>query len=581
MPNAGDPYLVTALPLSHNPLQRLGYTSQKPFLDPAVIQAAEDAAITAWLEVLNQQTGIDLTGWWSETVAVRNANQAFTEAIQAAITGSTGPAFIAQCEAAWNTWIVTVTRLSSAQTFSLQQFWNSLFGLNPSTGLTDPSKVGGINVGETLVDTLTTGLNELGAALGGDVADSGGWSWLANLMAGLGVNSTSPLAPIVESAQTSAQILAIVDSEPVQQNLEATVVSSGDHKLAVALTSSPITQTASLGTIVTAGQAKTFGFLQWMGAYTAAVTDFVANFYRMDASGNLVLVFTTSDIGPSVPSTMAWILDVVTALPCAATDLIGIEFQVVTSGTVVPWGFTAPPAGDHPTSLVKKAGFSQNWAGAAATDIAAADIGWVAKAPYIGLGVGTPPPTPFFPQQKPYYVSSTHIPASWATRVDLVGVGAGGGGEGETGAGNGDGGTQGGWEGVTLTVGVTNTVAAGMDIPIGGVITITVGAGGVGGAFFTPGSDGDDTVFSWVNMAGTTETITCSGGLGGQPSTNLTSWGLSPGNFTFDDYPYTGGALNAVGGVGNRPGGGGCGGAAFQFGFAGGRGQAWTVDRQT
>jgi hypothetical protein len=56
---------------------------------------------------------------------------------------------------------------------------------------------------------------------------------------------------------------------------------------------------------------------------------------------------------------------------------------------------------------------------------------------------------------------------------------------------------------------------------------------------------------------------------------------LSPGNFTFDSYPYSGGATNAIGGVGNSPGGGGPGGAAFQFGFAGAAGQAWTVDRQS
>jgi hypothetical protein len=525
-----------------------------------------------------------LTGWWAQSQAVTHANQTYTEAIKAAIDNYTdGPTFIAQCEAAWNTWIVTVTQLDSAQTFSQQQFWKSLIGLNPSTGLTDPAKVAGVDVGHTLVDTLNTGINQLGAALGGDVADSGNWAWLANLMAGLGVNSTSPLAPVVNSAQSSAQILAIVNREPVQANLEATVVSSGDHKLATALSSTPITTTASMGTILTAGQAKTFGFLQWMGEYATGlgVTDFVVNFYRMDASGNLVHLFTTSDIGPSVPATMAWILDTITALPCAATDLIGIEFQVVTSGSVIPWGFTAPAAGAHPTSLVKMAGFSQNWAGAAATDIAAADIVWTPYAPYVGIGVGTPPPTPFFPQQKPYYASSTHTVPSWATLVDLVGVGAGGGGEGETGAGNGPGGTAGAWQGMQLTVGVTNTVNAGMDIPIGGTITITVGTGGAGGAFFTPGNDGGGTVFSWVNMAGTAMTLTCNGGLGGQLSTNTLSWGLSPGNFTFDGYPYTGGSLNATGSVGNPPGGGGPGGQAFQFGLAGARGQAWTVDRQT
>lgn len=416
-------------------------------------------------------------------------------------------------------------------------------------------------------------------ALGGDL-DAVGLSGVAQLLSGLAINTTSPMAPVVAAVQSNAQILAIINNNPVQNGLEQTVVSNGDYHQSTAV--SPITTTASLGAIVTAGQAKTFGFLQWMGEYSATLTDFVVNFYRMNSSGDLVHVGTTSDIAAMVPGTMAWILDDITALTCAATDLIGVEFQVITSGTVIPWGFTAPPAGDHPTAANKMLGFSQNWAGVGASTILAANIGWTATAPYVGIGVGTPPPTAYFPVQTPYPTSGTHVPASWATILDLVGVGAAGGGEGETGAGNGDGGTAGGWAGARLLIGVTNTAHPGMDIHVGAGVAISVpNVGGSGGAYFTPGDDGDATVFTWVDMAGATQTLTCPGGLGGQPTTNVSSWGLSPGNFSYDGFPYTGGTINTIGGVGHPPGGGGTGGAAFQFGFAGAAGYAWAVDRQS
>jgi hypothetical protein len=71
MPTAADPRLNggVQLPISHSPLQRLSFNPQKPNLDPAAIAAANAAAIEAFLQLLDAQTGLDLLGLWHDYTA--------------------------------------------------------------------------------------------------------------------------------------------------------------------------------------------------------------------------------------------------------------------------------------------------------------------------------------------------------------------------------------------------------------------------------------------------------------------------------------------------------------------------------
>lgn len=199
--------------------------------------------------------------------------------------------------------------------------------------------------------------------------------------------------------------------------------------------------------------------------------------------------------------------------------------------------------------------------------------------PYIGLETSSPPP-PSFPDHTTSYTTpgtTTQTIQTWVAHVDLIGMGGGGGGQGETGSTVGRGGSPGSWN--------TKTLVVGTDIPAGGLITITVAAGGAGGPYFTDGSAGTATTFSWVDPSGATQTLTASGGAGGGlgNGANLTIYGqaTSPATETYQGVTYQGGGAQLVGAVGNPPGGSGPGGQPFQFGFAGARGQAWTVERQS
>lgn len=521
-------------------------------------------------------------GWdelQADADASNTANQTALTAILAAITDYTDPlTFWDTMNTIYQTWATTQSGLESDEIATVDQMIEVALGIDPTTGLYSPTSVAGLGGTANLSDTFDQMWNQMIAALGGGL-DMIGLSGVAQLLSGLAINATSPIAPIVQSAQDSAQILATVTSEPVQQNLEQTVVGSGDHKLAVALTGSPITKTASLGTVITAGQAKTFGFLQWMAEFTSTVTNFVVNFYKMNTSGDLVWAATSSNIAPSIPSTMAWILDTISALSCNIADLIGIELQSVSTGNVIVWGYTSPPSGSHPTSTVKDAGFSQNWNGASATTIPAGSINWVEECPYVGIGVGSPPPTPYFPVQTPYITNDTHTMPSWAMFADLILLAGGGGGEGELGGATGYGGTGGSWNTKTLQVGV--------DIAAETVFTITLGVGGAGGVYFTAGTDGAPTTISWVDIHGASQSVVAAAGFGGNHTLGLSHNTLLQGDdpdpqiLTYLGLSYTGGGIQFNNYPGLFPGGGGAGGSFFQFGTAGAAGEAWIVDRQS
>jgi hypothetical protein len=164
---------------------------------------------------------------------------------------------------------------------------------------------------------------------------------------------------------------------------------------------------------------------------------------------------------------------------------------------------------------------------------------------------------------------------TWAAHIDLIGVGGGGSGQGEQGYNMGSGGLAGGWNGRTLVAGTDFT-------PGTTVFTVTPGAGGAAVfSYFVNGNNGAATTITWHNVAGTAQTFTCTGGLGGYTGGNSYG-GQGAGNYTFNGVTYYGGGGSGIQSVGVFPGGGG-GGAAVYSNYAapGANGEAWTVARQT
>ncbi|AGT14282.1 minor tail protein [Mycobacterium phage Adzzy] len=157
--------------------------------------------------------------------------------------------------------------------------------------------------------------------------------------------------------------------------------------------------------------------------------------------------------------------------------------------------------------------------------------------------------------------------------IDVILLGAGGGGQGFSTAGIwGQGGFAGNW--------VTVTLERGVHIPLSTMqITGVIGVGGDGGAGAFVGQAAGKAGAATTALATGMASLSAAGGAGGNANSSLDFTGKSPGNRTFNDQVYEGGAAASVG-AGNPAGGGGaCGQASWPAsgsnGGKGARGQAW------
>lgn len=579
MPTAGDPSLSgLALPLSHDPLQRLGYTTQKPFLDPAAIQAAENAAITVWLQVLKDNTGIDLTGWWAQTEAQQTSNQAFSDAIKTAIDNYAGwDTFWAQFSAAWNTWIAV--SLQSAPSFDLNGFLHSMFGIDPTSGLTNQNQIAG----------LTDQFNQIGAALSGDTTSSGDWTWLADIMVNwFGISTLAHTTSV-----NNANVLKIVDNRPLVYGLDSTTEAGG---IAFTAADTPLTMTPGIELIafVRCGQTDTKNTAAFTAerAGSTTPTGLFVNIYKVDFANSKLSYITTTTFATAVLglTSEAFLFADMMGTPVVPGDVIGVGFQSPdpTNTMNIYGGALAKPV--HPVAQLPAFAATRSGAGLShpTADIPLSDLTFSnAAIPYIGLETSAPPPPtyPDFTTSITTPGTTMFMPDPWALHLDLIGVGAGGSGEGELGTATGYGGTGGTWQATTLTVGV--------DIEPGTPITVSVApqnlypGGGPGGTtpYFTHGLDGAATTFTWTKPDTTTGTLTCAGGFGGNHtlglSHNTLSFGLGPGDETYNGETYVGGAEQITNLPGNFPGGGGFGAQPFEYGTPGAAGVAVIVERQT
>jgi len=513
----------------------------------------------------------------------------FWQSVWTATTNFTSwSTYITELQSAYSTYITTTTGIELAEQATLQQIVQTLFGINTTTGQYTATSIEGPDGSQNLVDTFDALINQLGAALGGDVADAGGLAWLAQLMNDIGINSTSPLWTFVNQSNTTANTVNYQNAKPLTYGMDNTTQSNITFQPQM-IPMTLNTSSAPLVTFVRFSQAMVANTVGFVASSSGSPTGFSVNVYKVDFTNSVLdYLGQTTGLQAELSSSPAFILPSAFATNCKLGDTLALAFSPPTgSGSVITlYGQTASGTAvtmpNHPTA--NQAAFTGTVSGSLGTgNIAFSRLTFTnANVPYVGFESSATPSPVFVPQSNTFTTNSTYTIQSWDVYVDLVIVGGGGGGEGETGAGNGPGGCGASWAATTLTVGTSGPTG----IAAGATITITIGTGGAGGPYFTPGNPGTATTFSWHDASGTVQTLTAAGGLAGNAINNLTSWGLSPGNQVWpasgpSSKTYFGGGTNAIGGVGNPPGGGGTGGAAFQFGFAGAIGQAWIVDRQS
>lgn len=372
--------------------------------------------------------------------------------------------------------------------------------------------IGGIqnvpDIGSTIQNTWNNWVTALGAELTGDAS-------LHDVSTAL-QTSTTNTAQALSLSQAASNTLGIINNKAINSGLEATVESNLDLSSlgsGTAPTLISVTQAASAGGFVRCGQAVTKGFCQWWGYKSGTITHFYLNFYKMDSSGNNVLLFSSADLAAGLPTTGQWNVYAFPGVDDIAVnpgEQLSVEYQLIGSGTVFVAGVGQSWQTNHPTAATKRSAFSQNWGTGAAATIAAASIGYTGNTPYVGLGVSNLPPNYEPPETHVFNTAGAYTdtaPSWWRPGTDIVDVIVlGGGGEGGAGAfGAGQPGTA-----STATVGAT---------------TVT-GAAGAGGVTGTTGS--------------------------GSPTN-----GQSPGNYLYNGVTYYGGTTVGPQAIGSPPGGGG------------------------
>jgi hypothetical protein len=347
------------------------------------------------------------------------------------------------------------------------------------------------------------------------------------------------------TAQNVASTQAIVNNRPPAAGLEATVESNTSLQSlgsASAPTYVTVTQSASAGAWVRLSQAKTLGFVQWIGEAVGTVTGFYLNFAKMDASGNWVALFSSADIHAALNTAWGWqIYDIPTAdlIDVNPGDVIGVEFQLIGSGSYNIASVTQSWLTTHPSAPTVKPGFSRNTGATGPTplSVAAGAAGfWNGTTTYIGTGVGTANiPAPL---QAPVTVTHTvngnytdTAPSWWRPGVDYldrIALGPGGGGD-----------------------------------------------SGYGG----PGAAGNNTT---ITVAGDTLVGAAAPGAnsgGSYSSSDYVGHAPTPNPFVYNGVPYYGGSDVSYETNGSPPGGGGGGGSWYSGATGlGAQGGSWAAD---
>src|SRR5699024_2053158 len=195
-------------------------------------------------------------------------------------------------------------------------------------------------------------------------------------------------------------------------------------------------------------------------------------------------------------------------------DIIGAEFVVVGSGTHSIAARSMQWMKNHPSSKLKRLGWTRTPGAQSPSSIASGSIDFNSPTPWMAVGISELAENYRSNTTAEYRdpTSYTYTMPGWAKEgdeVDLIAVGGGGAGQGEQGYNMGQGGDAGTWGSRTLVVGT--------DIAPGATFNITVGAGGPKQImYFQNGDPGEDSTISYTDMNNQTQTVIGHGGEGGR-----------------------------------------------------------------
>lgn len=150
----------------------------------------------------------DLTTLSDDFTAGNTAFGTFLTTVEADITGYTSwSTFITNVESAWNTYTTTVSGLVSSEIFTVQQFFNTMLGLNASTGQISNTNIGNVLGGGSLGADVQAILDYIANALG----HSGTGHTLTQIETYLGLIPATNVTNVLGGGSLGADVQAILD----------------------------------------------------------------------------------------------------------------------------------------------------------------------------------------------------------------------------------------------------------------------------------------------------------------------------------------------------------------------------------
>jgi hypothetical protein len=337
-----------------------------------------------------------------------------------------------------------------------------------------------------------------------------------------------------------------------------------------------------------------FSSVSWIGYNTADITMLGIDVFLLDNekhgnTGDLLHIDGSGNLISGVSDTVAWntwnpgLGNIFAFMP---GDVAVVRMMVGGLGTYYVAGIDVHDTMPVNTAMLPAALAAYSGTSPGEPNIEYGNYSWDTGVPWFGLGIGTVGSHSAVLREfnDPGFVVD-NVP-EWVNYIDFIIVpGAGGGRSGDIIGGNGQGGQTSGWVAGTLTRGAEFDTDATQ-------IGVTVGSGGAGGLYNSPvpgsnpGSNGTYSAVQINKPGGGQNVYTATGGLGGTLISGLRDvTGQSPGNVSYADHVFYGGAAQTVAGYGgNFPGGGGAGGSnvfgAKVNGGDGANGIAWLNYRQ-
>lgn len=497
-----------------------------------------------------------------DATASNVANQTFLQAIENAVIDYTDPVtFLTAIGTAYQIWASTQSGLAADEFATLEQMFDLAIGIDPNTGLMQALRVQGVEGLQTLQDTITTLITQLGAALDGDPADAGGFAWLAQLLNALGVKSDDAHTLATNAADALAYPNNAASYVGPDDTSEANMPTASVNWSTAAVTLS--SSLAAIG-LVRCTKANTKGAISFLAEQGSATAFYLSAFKLDKTTGDLTYLWTSPNIITLIPTSKGWARYVFSSaedIPVGAGDVLAFVFLAVGGGATLYGQPSGVP--NHPSAV------TANWGGSITTlgsippsgNLASSSWSFTSTFPYVSVEVTAEAQTfiPPFPQQWASAGTYTSDPIpDWANFVDVVMVGAGANSQSSPGANTY--GSPGLW--------TTNTLAVGTDIAIGATLTAKVPSGNA----YSPSNPEVD----YTDMSAHAQTIVGTSG----HFISGTASGAGPGNIAYENTQYFGGNTVTLGNGGSSPGGGA--GTPWIGGttLPGADGSIWVVFRQ-